>query len=77
MKITDNWGVPVPVWPGPCNCCGMTYRNPEEPLKEIRSAGKGIRVIYGTHGRERDTGAIRIKHLETKNGVLTIVNKVV
>lgn len=61
----------------PCDCCGMTYKVPKEPLKRIQTAGKGIRVIAGEHGRERDTGVVRIKHVQTKNGVLTLVNKVV
>lgn len=60
----------------PCSCCGMTYRAPAHEIAEIKTAGKGIRVIYGTHGRERERGTIKIKHVETKNGVLTVVNKV-
>lgn len=60
----------------PCDCCGMTYRVPTAPLASIRSAGKGIRVIAGEHGRERATGTVHIKHVQTKHGVLTLVNKV-
>ena len=36
----------------------------------------GIRVMYGEHGKERDVGCVNIKHVQTKNGVLTVVNKV-
>ena len=68
MKMGDEYN--------PCSCCGMTYRAPTQPVKRIQSAGKGIRVIYGEHGRERDTGTVFIKHVQTKNGILTVVNKV-
>jgi len=77
MKLKHFSGQPWSDWYGyPCNCCGMTYKVPEAPLKQIRSAGKGIRVIAGEHGREKDSGVLRIKHVTTKNGVLTVVNKV-
>lgn len=60
----------------PCDCCGMTYKVPTKPLATLRSAGKGIRVIAGEHGQERTTDTLHIKHVQTKNGVLTILNKV-
>ena len=56
----------------PCLCCGMSYDYKNMP-KTIRSAGKGIRVLYGEHGRQRKTEKLSVSHVKTKNGNITVV----
>ena len=56
----------------PCQCCGMSYEYKDIP-KTIRSAGKGIRVLYGEHGRQRKTEKLSVDHVKTKNGTITVV----
>jgi hypothetical protein len=58
----------------PCYCCGMTY-TPKPRSKTVKTAGKGIRVLYGKVDEPREAGNITVSHVNTKNGVLTVVNK--
>lgn len=58
----------------PCNCCGMAYVNRAAPYKQPpREAGKGIRVIFGEHGKDKDTNKVSRNIVQTKNGPLTVL----
>lgn len=63
-------------WNNPFACCGATFSKvPKSGKPSTTTAGRGIRVIEGIHGKERDTYASQLKHVSTKNGDLTIIVK--
>lgn len=48
------------------NCCGSKYRN------KRFYGGPGIELAIGIVGKEKETHEKTVKHIETKNGIISI-----
>lgn len=56
----------------PCQCCGMGVSS---NTVKTPSYGDGIRVYEGKQGKERQGKVSDLTHVQTKNGILTVVIK--
>lgn len=54
------------------NCCGASY-SPTTPKTVSPTRIKGIRVVGGIVGKERNDDKAQVAHIRTKNGDITIL----
>lgn len=80
LKCIDFLGNELlPNWHTFCACCGMSYiniNNKDAFLPRARDVyNKGICVIGYKVYEEETTDRFTVKHVETKNGTLTVITK--
>lgn len=67
-----NGEVPLKGHSGFSLCCGAQYSVLKNPARIGNRLQRGIRVIDGIQTPENDNGFVKVEHVKTRNGDLTV-----